>query len=506
MRKLKVHTKWFASFIALLLILAGCQAVGGLDVNKALLGDLDVKSSESSMSLSLKAVPAPGISAEDKKIVDLINSFSLNVSRVKLQDNGNISAQGTVVFKQLNVPFTLFLDKEALVFTVEGAKQPFYFPIADYGTLLGEEPIDQAKTQEISKLLAQFVVNNLPNPSDISVSPVTEAVYGQQVNLTKLHAEFTGDQLPGLLKSFLRSVSKDTEGFTKLIEGLYDYLLPVLQSNSDSFVDPFNLGLGDMIPLEDKEGVVTVLHDAVKLAVDTVLLVYDKQLDKLYESTPELRTVLSKETKLQTDIFVDSDLHVRKQNVELNVALPASDDLPLQSISFKAQSESWNINGPVTADPISKNGALDLTSIQLTPGETLRNFNVNSNAYRILKEDIGITKKSIVIAPDDEYYYPIVKGNTTFVPLRNLAQDLDAKVTWNKGTRQTVVTDDLNGKKMLFKVGSKEAVINGTKVKLGQPVFVDEYGSTYVPLRLLAQALQATVKIDSEGWIFVDRK
>lgn len=505
MRKIKARTKWFVPFIAILLILAGCQSVGGLDVNKVLLGDLDVKSSESSMNLSLNAVPAAGISAEDKEIVDLINSFSLDVSNLKLQDNGNISAKGTVGYKQLKLPFTFFMDKEALVFTVEGAKQPFYYPIQNAEDMVGIEGLDPAKTEAFSKQITQFVVKNLLNPSVISVSSVNEAVYGQTMNLTKLHTEVTGDELPALLKGFLKSISTDSEGFTQLISGLYDYLYPVIQAEDVDLGELLGLGAGQ-IPLDDKDAVVTVLHDAAKLAIDSVLLVYDKQLDNLYESTPELKTVLSKDTKLQVDVFVDSGLHVRKQNIDLLVALPASEDLPLQSISFKAESQVWNIGGPVTADVISTDGALNVSALQLTPGETLRNFEVGSDAHRLMKEEFGITKKSIEIAPDDDYYYPLVEGNTTYVPLRYLAEDLDATVEWDAVNHAINVTEDVYGDKLVFKIGSSVATINGTPVKLDQPVFVDEYGDAYVPLRLLAEALHATVEKDTDGWIYIERK
>lgn len=199
------------------------------------------------------------------------------------------------------------------------------------------------------------MIKNLPNPGAITVTSVNESVYGQPTSLTKLHTEITGEELPVLLKSFLRSVSKDTEGFTALISGLYDYMYPLIKDRAE---DLNSIGLGD-IPLEDKEGVVTVVHDAAKLAVDALLLVYDKQLENLYESTPELKTVLGKDTKLTADIFVDSGFHVRKQNIDFNVALPADEYLPLQSIKMKLVSETWNVNGPVTADPISTTGAID---------------------------------------------------------------------------------------------------------------------------------------------------
>lgn len=506
MRRIKARAKWFLPFVALLLVLAGCQSVGGFDVNKALIGDLDVKSLESSLKFSMNAEPVVGISAEDKEMVDLINSFSLNISNAKLQENGDLSAKGTIGYKKLDIPFALFMDKQALVFTVEGAKQPFYFPIEGYDEIFGEVGLDMTKAEDLNKLLTKFVVKNLPNPGAISITAVSEAVYGEQVNMTKLHTEVTGDELPALLKGFLKSISKDAEGFTELVGGLYDYLYPVVKAlNEKESGDFLDLGFGE-IPLNDKEAVVTVVHDAAKLAVDALLLVYDNQLNSLYKSTPELKTVLSKDTKLAVDIFVDSGLHVRKQNVDLKVALPGTKDVPLKSFSLKSESQVWNIGGSVTADSISTKGALDISSSELTPGETLRNFDAGSDVYRILKEDLGITKKTIVIEPEDEYYYPIVDKNITYIPLRYLAEDLDATVEWDAVNRAINVIDNEYGDKLVFKIGSSEALINGEKVKLTKPVFVDEYGDAYVSLRLLAESLHATVTVDADGWITVERK
>lgn len=56
------------------------------------------------------------------------------------------------------------MDKQTLAFTVEGAKQPFYFPVQGYDEILGEVGLDTAKAEDVSKLLTKFVVKNLPNP------------------------------------------------------------------------------------------------------------------------------------------------------------------------------------------------------------------------------------------------------------------------------------------------------------------------------------------------------
>ncbi|AIQ12700.1 copper amine oxidase N-terminal domain-containing protein [Paenibacillus durus] len=503
MKHVKKRAKLLLPILALLLVLAGCQTVGGLDVNKALLGNLDVKSAEESMSFSLNAVPAAGISAEDQKIIDLINSFTLNVSHLKLQEGGDISASGTLGYKQASIPFTFYMSKTVLALNVEGAKKPFYFPMEGYYQELSGTGLDLEKAESVNKLLSQFVIKNLPNPSAINVTPVNEAVYGESLNLMKLHAEVTGDELPGLLKAFLKSVSQDTEGFTELISGLYDYLLPVLKQESTTDMLS-SIGLGD-VPLDNKAEVVTVLHDAAKLAVDTALLLYDKELDRLYESAPEIKTVLSKDTKLQVDLFVDSALHIRKQNMSLNVALPNDGSIPIRSISFKTETQLWNINGPVKADPIATEGALNVMETELTPGVVLRNFTADSTAYRVLKDDLGITKKSVVIYPGEDYSDTVVKGTTTMIPLRYLAYELDAEVKWNAATKQIIVTDDVYGTTIVLKAGSKDAVVGGVKVKLPQPVFFDRYGRGYVPLRSIAEALHAQVKVDSEGLIYITR-
>ncbi|QWU13514.1 Copper amine oxidase N-terminal domain-containing protein [Paenibacillus sophorae] len=503
MKHVKKRAKWLLPILALLLVLAGCQTVGGLDLNKALLGNLDVKSAEESVSIALNAVPATGISAEDQKIIDLINSFTLNVSHLKLQEGGDISASGTLGFKQASIPFTFYMSKTVLALNVQGAKKPFYFPMDGYNQELSAAGLDLEKAESVSKLLSQFVIKNLPNPSAINVTPVNEAVYGESLNLMKLHAEVTGDELPVLLKAFLKSVSQDTEGFTELISGLYDYLLPVLKQQSTTDMLS-SIGLGD-VPLDNKAEVVTVLHDAAKLAVDTALLLYDKQLDKLYQSTPEIKTVLSKDTKLQVDLFVDSALHVRKQNLNLNVVLPNDGSIPIRSISLKTETQVWNINGSVKADPIASEGALNVLETPLSPGVILRNFNEDSTAYSVLKNDLGITKKSIVIDPETDYSDIVVKGTTTMIPLRYLAAVLDAQVKWDAASKQITVTDDIYGTTIELKAGSKDAVVDGAKVKLSQPVYFDRYGRGYVPLRSVAEALHAQVKVDGDGLIYITR-
>ncbi|MNP37261.1 hypothetical protein D3C76_1307010 [compost metagenome] len=92
------------------------------------------------------------------------------------------------------------------------------------------------------------------------------------------------------------------------------------------------------------------------------------------------------------------------------------------------------------------------------------------------------------------------------MPLRYLSEQFDAEVKWTPGSGQLVVIDDLTGKEIVLKVGSKQATVDGKTVQLSQPAFVHKDGSTYVPLRFLTEALGATVSFDADGWITIERE
>lgn len=75
------------------------------------------------------------------------------------------------------------------------------------------------------------------------------------------------------------------------------------------------------------------------------------------------------------DFYLDSKLDIRKQNFELKVALPASEDLPVNSVTVSGNSEQWNIGGTVAVDEVDvSRGVMDLMKDDITPGQMLRNF------------------------------------------------------------------------------------------------------------------------------------
>lgn len=221
----------------------------------------------------------------------------------------------------------------------------------------------------------------------------------------------------------------------------------------------------------------------------------------MYAQSPEIKTVLSANTVLKSDMYFDEKGNVRKAATDLTVALPDVDGLPVKSFTILTETQSWNVNGSVTADKVDiSNGVIDLNKqAELTPGATLRNFEANSPIYNILKNDLEITKVETIFDPKDDYYVLENRGGTAFIPLRELTSELNSELKWDAAAKQTTVIDDITGKTIKLKSGSKQAVLEGSTLTLPQAPYTDEYGTLYVPFKSVAEALGATVTRNNDG-------
>ncbi|SDO04025.1 Copper amine oxidase N-terminal domain-containing protein [Paenibacillus sp. yr247] len=79
------------------------------------------------------------------------------------------------------------------------------------------------------------------------------------------------------------------------------------------------------------------------------------------------------------------------------------------------------------------------------------------------------------------------ESSRTLVPVRVIAQAINAQVEWVDATKTVVITKE--GKKTEITLGSDQVVENGKvneKVKLDQPVII-ENGSSFIPLRAVAE-------------------
>jgi len=496
--------------VLLMVVLTGCQAVGGVDVGKAMANGASIKSGESRQSMNINIEPATEFATEkDLEMIELINSISLDIDQAKMKDAKTASIKGTLSMEGTKLPFHLSMNESQLVIDLDGAQKPLYISLDTLQDAQALPMVDtkalEKQLEEISPKLFSFVLKHLSNPKNISVTPVQESVNGEALSLSKLHLEVSGEEILAMVKPFLTSISKDEQGLKDLIGDLYDVFYPVLEAVNE-VEGGGDETLNSIVP-ESKDEAVASLYAIIKVGLDSMLVNYDQELNNLLNETPEFKTVFGTETKLKLDFYLDSKLDIRKQNFELKVALPASEDLPVNSVTVSGDSEQWNIGGTVAVDEVDvSGGVMDLMKDDITPGQMLRNFDSNSLAYQLLKDEAGITSKSVVLFPDDEYAGAITVKNTTFVPLRYVSEELDAEVKWTKGSNQIVVIDDITGDEIILTVGSKKAKVAGKEVTMVESAYVGKDGKTYVPLRFMAESLGATVDKEQEtGWIYIDR-
>lgn len=89
---------------------------------------------------------------------------------------------------------------------------------------------------------------------------------------------------------------------------------------------------------------------------------------------------------------------------------------------------------------------------------------------------------------------PVVMSGTTMVPFRAISEALGIEVEWNQAARQITATQKSAGEaapaKVILTLGSKNASVNGTVVKLDvAPQNIR--GTTMIPLKFFSQQFGA---------------
>jgi hypothetical protein len=504
----KVWKKLAAGLLGATMIAAtGCSAVGGVDVSKALVNNISVKSSEKSLNLSFEFLPSASITAEQKTALSMIQNMKVNIPSIKMQDAQHISYQGDLTVGRGTIPFQLYINGDQLIAKIEGSKKPIVLDLngaiskslnMDANSIVSmiTGPIVQ-KSGDVLPLLASYAVAKVPNPASIQVSPVTEKIHGESLSLQQLHTEIKGSEALTMTTSLLSSMASDEEGMRALLGSIYDVVAPTLKESLKasganslivSLIDNKNLTINFIYP---------VLKDYL-----------EKTSEKLTSTSQSGSGLYSDKAYVNTDLYLDSDLLARKTTIE--VMLPYSDgngnSNGLSGIKVKASGESWNLNKPVTADPITVSGDKLLiggadSSKLLNASKLVNNFDKQSIAFKMLMEDMMLTRKRISLImgenagqdPGDSGK-PFIKEGFTLVPARYVAENLDADIKWDANLRQVTIIDALSGTQIVLTIDSDVALVNGKNVTLESKAMITG-GSTYVPVRFISENLGAKV-----GW------
>src|SRR5690606_11119611 len=142
----------------------GCDAVSGVDVNKTVASMVEMQSSESTMSLSWEVDASPSGDKQADRLMNLFGSGSIQIDEALQEDSSTQSMKGTIELSKGEIPFELYVSKEAMVLDIEGTKQPFILDLAalsggmDAGLPIGGDALTEALSGEAGmKAISQVV-------------------------------------------------------------------------------------------------------------------------------------------------------------------------------------------------------------------------------------------------------------------------------------------------------------------------------------------------------------
>ncbi|KRE40168.1 copper amine oxidase N-terminal domain-containing protein [Paenibacillus sp. Soil724D2] len=519
----KRFTWWISTaLVIMLLALTGCQAVQGLDLGQAIQNSASIQSAESKGSLQMDIITGntDGLTADEKRLIDVLHHVNLELKSVKMQDKQHISVDGALtLYSKGSIPFQLNLNGTKLTIQIEGAKKPLIFDLmaaqaGSSSTALSSDMQQKLlkKAEELLPALLKFFLTNAPNPEHFSVSSVSEPVNSETLSMQKAQIEIKGNELVGLLKAFLTNILADEKGMKELLGQLYDALVPIIKEEMKA--SPSKSGLSSELPdlmmayLDNKTLAVEFVYTTIQQFLKKALDEWDKNMQETLSSVSDsqVKAFLSDKTVLKTGFFIDTDKQIRKVNAELT--LPITEvSAGVSSLKFTYTSEIWNINKPVTASVIDTSGGVfNLSGISTNNDSFLKYFNKESTFYSFLRDDLKIAKKDIHLlmsqGSDDNYEFDsshpfINEDQVSMVPVRFISERLGAQVKWNADSKQITVRDELSDKTIILTLNSKTASVNGSPVQLDSTPIL-KHGSTFVPLRFIAEQLGCKVDFDTK--------
>ncbi|MGG1554562.1 hypothetical protein [Paenibacillus ferrarius] len=403
----KKMTWWLSAMMAaMLMVLTGCQTIQGLDIGQALLNNATLQSASSKSSLELELVSGntSTLSPEDKQAFDMLNHAKLEFRSVNVQDKQHMFVDGALTYGRGTIPFQVAMSGTNLTLQVEGAKKPFSMDLMN--GMGGAAALPAAETTALQKelmgkmndlvpVVLKFVIFNLPNPEHFSVSSVTDTVNNETLSLNKAHIEIKGSELLPLVKAFLTNMVADEKGLKDLLGQLYDILMPVIkesmQAASKDSVAPSQYNDLMMAYMNNKTLAVEFLYTTLQQLVQTQLDKWDETIANSVSavSEPQMKALLSDQTVLQADLYVDQDKQIRK--IKADLTLPIVDESSgVSAVKLAYTSEIWNINKPVKAETLDvSGGTIELKDLSggRNAAALLSSIKKDSTLYKLLRND-----------------------------------------------------------------------------------------------------------------------
>lgn len=489
-----------AALAVVMVIVAGCQAVGGVDLNQMLKQSLKINSYEGTELVEIKLVPSESenVLEEDAEIARMLASTKLQLTSVKMKDGEHGSVKGSLEFNGKRIGFEASIDEKQAVIALEGAKQPFVLNLEELTGASAETESVTAAAEKLVDSVSGFVIDHLPNPSSISAEPASVTVNGETVNAMHVVAEIDGEQLYGWINSFLDALLADKDGLTAVTTEL----VKLIEEQAGALEELG--GAEELFGTTIEEASEQDIEEAVAELIDGLEEAKDGLAEAKTEDEEAFNAIFNKNNKAKFGLYVDTKLDIRKSEFEASIDFgetAAEEGVPFTGISIKAVSERSKVNETVVPDTVQAgDDAIAFEEMAELQGyEALELFDKESDLYALLRNDLHITRQEVYLMPEYDEYGPIVTASgITLIPLRDTARQLGATIKSDAKGKKIELKDGATGTKLTFAVGSSWASVNGKNVKWSYPTTVIN-GATYVPARDFVKALQGTLYWETES-------
>jgi len=290
----------------------------------------------------------------------------------------------------------------------------------------------------------------------------------------------------------LTSVLSDEKGLKQLIGELYELTTPVSFGSVGQVPnqkDPLS-GI-----VANKEMAITLFNSVIQNMLTEFIVAIDDVEEEPAPGETAAKDPLHGLTSFKLNLYLDSDLSLRKRTFELTKNAKDSDIKGFKTMTITGSEERWSMNSKVKAQLIDgKNGFR--YNDESKPKELLAVFDEESLAYSLLKDDLQVNREVIrlPISTDNtpDGIHPYIRDGVTLVPVRFVLESFGADVKWN-GEKQEV-TIAVPSTTIRLTIGSDTAYVNDQAKKLDVPAELNNDVS-YVPVRFVAETLGAEV-----GW------
>jgi hypothetical protein len=468
--------------VCLLILLSGCQMIGGLDVSKALTQSVNASSYEGEHLITVEfqndgAAKPISIGKSDWTA---LNKAKLVLTHWKKQNKDLSSFDGKLILENgSEIGLRGWLTSGQILLQVEGAKAPVVFDIGDGldslisgftgGNLLSGIPLGKSiQDSTLTDSLLAFLIQHTPNPKRTSVRSVTEQINGETLQLQSIHMKLDGSEFNSLISKLIESVLSDEQGLRMLVGQIVKGVFP-------------SIGGVDLSP---------IYTEFTLSMVKQQLLSFKANLN---DNDAQVSSMNNPKTSLQLNVMVDKDQYVRKLN--WSIGLPFANGEGFNQLKLSGTNMMWNIGQPVRAEKVlSSEGAIRLGT-QLKWPALVSKMEPKSPAYDFVMNGLKVSRKSLSMEMRDNTGgdvnrpLPYINGNNfTVVPVRYVSEQLDADVKWNGETREVTIVNAWTGKQLVLQIGSNIAYIDGVAEDIGTQVELTN-STTYVPLRFIAERI-----------------